>query len=101
VSDAGETPASGVPTAAPVPAKLAACGLPVALSETDKVPVLVPDAVGLNLTLIVQFALAARELPQLLVCEKSPFAVMLEIVRAALPVLDKVIVCDALVVPTF
>ena len=37
------------------------------------------------MTLIVHDALAARLVPQMLVCEKSPLTVMLEIVRAALP----------------
>jgi len=72
----------------------------VALSVTDKVPVRAPEAVGENLTLIVQFAPAARELPQLSVCEKSPLAVMLVIVSETPPVLDRVRVFEALVVPT-
>jgi hypothetical protein len=56
------------PTAVPVPVRLAVCGLPAALSVTVIVPVRVPAAVGVNVTLIVQFALAAREVPQVLVC---------------------------------
>jgi hypothetical protein len=50
-------------------------------------PVLVPVAVGLKVTLRVQEALAATLEPQVLVWEKSPLAVMLVIVRVALPVL--------------
>jgi hypothetical protein len=59
-----------------------------------------PDAVGLNVTLMVQFPAAATELPQVLVSAKSPLAAILVIVRAALPVFDSVTVCAALVLPT-
>jgi len=40
----------------------------LALSETVIAPVLSPATVGVNVTLIVQLAPAATELPQLLVC---------------------------------
>jgi len=63
------------------------------------VPVLVPPATGLKVTEIVQLAPAATELPQVLVGEKSPLAVMLETVNEALPVLVSVTVCAALLVP--
>jgi hypothetical protein len=43
----------------PVPVKLAACGLPAALSVIVIAPVRVPGAVGVNVTLIVQFDPAA------------------------------------------
>ena len=56
------------PTATPVPVKLAVCGLPAALSVTVIVPVRVPATVGVNVTLIVQLALAASDVPQVLVC---------------------------------
>jgi hypothetical protein len=49
-------------------------------------PVLVPAAVGLKVTLRVQLAPAATLEPQVLVWEKSPLALMLVIVRLALPV---------------
>ena len=51
----------------PVPAKLTVCGLPVALSVIESFPVTLPVAVGLNVTLMVQLAPAARLVPQLLV----------------------------------
>ena len=60
----GETLA---PAAAPVPVRLTVCGLPAALSEILTVAVRVPDAVGVNFTLIVQLLFAATELPQVLV----------------------------------
>jgi hypothetical protein len=53
-------------------------------------PVLVPVHVGLNVTLRVQLALAARLEPQVLVWEKSPLTMMLVMLRAALPVLLRV-----------
>jgi hypothetical protein len=55
------------------------------LSVIVRVPVCVPGAVGLNVTLIVQLAPVLKLLPQLFVCEKSPLAVMLEMVSEALP----------------
>src|SRR5437762_4467646 len=73
---------------APVPERLAVCGLLVALSVTVKAPLRVPVAVGVKVTLIVQFAPAASEAAQLLVCPKSPLFVpamaMLVIVSAVL-----------------
>lgn len=66
----------------------------------------VPVAVGLNVTLIVQFAPAARLAPQLFVWEKSPlFVPVMAIpeplkVNVALPVFVSVMFCEALVVPT-
>jgi len=60
------------------------------LSVTVTEPVREPVAVGVKVTLIVHDALAARLVPQVLVCEKSPLTVMLEIVRAALPGLLRV-----------
>src|SRR6266851_5517223 len=84
----------------PIPVRLTDCGLPEVLSAMLKVPVRVPDAVGVNVTPMVQLAPAATELPQVFASAKSPLAaILLVIVRAALPVLDSVTVCAALVVP--
>lgn len=64
-----------------------------------------PAATGLKLTLMVQFVAGASELPQLLVCEKSPGSspviVRLVIVSVALPALLKVSFCGLVAVPTF
>src|SRR5579862_2206481 len=49
---------------------------------------------------MVQFFPTASDVPQLLVCVKSPVATMLLMLRAAVPVLDRVIGCAALVVPS-
>ncbi len=51
----------------PVPDKGTCCGLPAALSVTLSAALRVPVAVGLNVTLIVQLAAAASELPQVYV----------------------------------
>jgi hypothetical protein len=71
----------------PVPVSVTVCGLPAALSVTVTLPVLIPVAVGSKVTLMVQLALAATLEPQVLVWEKSPLTVILETLRAALPVL--------------
>ena len=52
------------PETTPVPLREAICGLPAALSETLSAALRNPDVVGLNVTLIVQLAPAANELPQ-------------------------------------
>jgi hypothetical protein len=79
--------------ATPVPARPTVRGLPLPLSATESVPVAAPDAVGAKVTLIVQLLPAARveELRgQLLVWAKGPAALMLVMVRAAVPVLENV-----------
>ena len=48
----------------PIPLRLTFCGLPAALSLTLNAALRVPLAVGLNLTLMLQLAPAANELPQ-------------------------------------
>jgi hypothetical protein len=51
----------------PVPDRLTDCGLPAALSVSTTAPVLVPVAVGVNVTLMAQLVPAATGLTQLLV----------------------------------
>jgi hypothetical protein len=48
----------------PIPLSGTCCGLPLALSVRLSAALRVPVAVGLNVTLIVQVAAAASELPQ-------------------------------------
>jgi len=48
----------------PLPLSVTFCGLPLALSVMLSAAVRVPDAVGLKVTLTVQLAPAANELPQ-------------------------------------
>ena len=70
------------------------------MSVTVIEPVRVPVAVGVKVTVIVHDELAARLEPQVLVWEKSPLGVMLEIARAAPPVLVRSIASGELAVPT-
>jgi len=95
------------PTAGAVPFPLSAtvCGLPLALSVTNSVPVRILEAVGVKVTLIEQLAPAAKvaglvgqALAPVLVAAKSPEAAKEVIVKAAVPVLVKVTVIGALVV---
>ena len=62
---AGDSPAAG---ATPVPLRAAVCGLPLASSVTDRVPLRVPVVVGVKFTLILQLAPLPKLAPQLLVC---------------------------------
>ena len=75
------------------------------MSVTVNVPLRVPVAVGVKVTLIVQLVPAARLAPQLLVCPKSPLLVPLTamlVMPSAVPwELVRVTACAALVVPTF
>ncbi len=74
------------------------------MSVKERLAVRAPEAVGLNVTLMVQFAFAATELPQVFVCAKSAlFAPVMEIavrLSGKLPVLVSVTDCAALVVLT-
>lgn len=54
VGAAGETTIEVSCTAAPMPCRVAVCGLVLALSTTVRVPEALPAAVGVKVTLIVQ-----------------------------------------------
>ena len=56
------------PTAIPLPLRATVCGLPLASSVTDRVPLRVPVVVGVKFTLILQLAPLPKLAPQLLVC---------------------------------
>ena len=56
----------------PVPESDTVCGLLAALSVIVNDPVLVPTAVGLKVTEIVQFASGAKDVPHVFVPAKSP-----------------------------
>src|SRR5437588_363245 len=75
----------------PVPDRDTVCGLPPAESVTVIDPVRVPVCDGVKVMLIVQLAPAFKVAGQLLDCEKSPLATMLLMVRAAPPLLVRVI----------
>jgi hypothetical protein len=85
--------------AAPTPESAIVCGLPAALSVMVIDPNKLPEALGVKVTLIVQELPAATLVPQLLICAKFPDCVTLEITSGALPILDKVTGCAALVLP--
>ncbi len=70
------------------------------MSVIEMMPLRVPIAVGLKVTVIVQLPPAFNLEPQLFTCEKSPLAVMLLIFKVAVPGLVSVTVCGVLVVPT-
>jgi len=89
------------PGARPEPVRLTVWGLPVALSVTVIVPGWLPVAVGVNVTLIVQLAPAATDVPQVLVSAYCVLAAMLVTLSALVPPLVSVTVCAALVVFTF
>jgi hypothetical protein len=90
--------------AIPVPLNAAVCGEPVALSAMDSVALRLPAEAGVNVTVMVQLAPAATELPQLLVWLKllalAPVMVMPVIVRAAVPGFDSVVDSVPAEVPT-
>ena len=67
VSEEAERLTTGAEAAAPVPVRLTDCGLPEALSVMLRLLDRVPEAVGVNVTLMLQLAPAATELPQVLV----------------------------------
>jgi hypothetical protein len=89
--------------AVPVPVRATVWVLfatPLLLSVTVRVPVRLPIADGVKVTVIVQLALAATELPQVLVSAKFPPIPTLLTLSATVPVFDRVTVCAELVVPT-
>lgn len=86
--------------AVPVPVRLIDCGLLAALSVIVTMPVLVPVAAGSKVTLIVQLAPPATELPHVLVSVKSPLAVILVMFKVSVLVSLSVTACAALLVPT-
>jgi len=89
-----------VAAAVPVPDRATVKVPLVALLDTVSEPDALPVPVGVKVTLAVQEAPAARELPQVLVSANGDPAVIEEIAAAAVPVLEIVTVCAALVDPT-
>jgi hypothetical protein len=88
----------------PLPLMMMDWGLPAALYETlSEAAVVDPACVGVKVTLMEHFAPAATLDPQLLVWANCPFAFAIDIPvmpNAAVPLLSKVTVIGALVVPT-
>lgn len=72
----------------PEPLSETVCGLLASESVSVRAPVRVPVAVGVKVTETEQLAPAASEVPQLLVCAKSPPATMeLKLTAVAPPLL--------------
>jgi hypothetical protein len=84
-----------------VPVKLTECGLPTALLDIEMLPVLLPSAVGVNVTLIEQLAPAKRVVPQVVMLAKSPLALMLAIFNTPAPLFVTVTAWGELVLPMF
>ena len=87
-----------VPAPAPTPTNGIVAGESGALSFIVIVPFIVPAAVGLNVTLIVQLPPTINP-PQLFVCVKSPLAVIDVILTATLNWFFTVTDCDGLATP--
>jgi hypothetical protein len=88
-----------------VPVSATVCGLPPPSSLIDTEAVLVPAAVGVNVTLMVQVPAAATLAPQVFVCAKSPASTPVMLTPSIVIVADgrvfvSVTVCSALVAPT-
>jgi hypothetical protein len=83
----------------PDPLSATPCGLPVAESITERVPVNAPFDKGVNVTEIVHLAPTASVAVQVLVCPKPPLGRMAVSVTDVVPVLVSVTVFGALVVP--
>jgi hypothetical protein len=75
---------------APVPVRVTACE--PALLASERVPPMVPVAVGANVNEMLHDAPTARELPQLLLCLKLVLALMLLMLIDAEPVFANVTV---------
>jgi hypothetical protein len=86
--------------ATPFPVRLTVWGEEPALSVIVSEPLRAPVVEGVKVTLIEQETPAARLGPQVLVWEKFPLTVMLEMAKAALPLLVRVITSGVLEVPT-
>jgi hypothetical protein len=87
-----------------VPVKDTECGLPAALSETEIEAEQFPAASGLKITIIWQLASGPRTDEQFPFSLNSfafaPVMVIPLIVTGLVPVLESIIVCDGLAVPT-
>jgi hypothetical protein len=75
------------PGDAPIPLRETVCGLPAASSVTESVPVALPAALGVKVTLIVQEPVGASVEPQLFVWAKPALAEIPAIVSVAVPLL--------------
>lgn len=90
--------------ASPVPMRATACGLPGAVSMTDRSAMRNPPAVGLNLTLAVQVPVGAKGPPQLFVWVKSELFIPVMLIPVtfndAFPVFSMTMAAGLLLTPT-
>ena len=86
--------------AVPFPERATVCGLPAVLSEIVRLPVLLPAAVGVNVTEIVHEAFAARLLPHCEEALKSPVALPPKMLNAIVPEFVRVTVFAELATPS-
>jgi len=77
----GDSDFEARPETEPVPERLVAWGLVAASSVIKTWPVLIPTAVGVNVTFTVHVCPGPSAEPQLLVWAKSPLVVMPKIVK--------------------
>ena len=105
VSAVGESETVKVDAAAPVPLRATICGVPVALSATDRFAASAPAAAGLNSTETVQLAAAANVVPQVVADFRNDVALVPVMVSEVsetvpVPVFLMVTTCAAVVEPT-
>src|ERR1700693_38013 len=84
----------------PIPLKFTTCGLVGSLSVIVKVPVSGPDTVGVKTMLMLHSTVGFSELPQVLLCVKSPVVASPEIVTFLPVKLVKLTVYAGLGLPT-
>ena len=84
----------------PVPVSATLCGDLIALSVMLSVPVRVPAAVGVKVSMMVHVLPAPTLGPHIFVCAKSPDIAMELTAKSAFPELVSMTVCAALVEPT-
>lgn len=101
---AGERATAGPVAAAPVPVSGRFWGLPLALSSMETEAILVPETVGVNVTLIAQLSPESILAPQVLIWLKSlglaPVMLIPVMWSVAFPVLVRTTPCALLVEPT-
>jgi len=100
VAELGEPAAGEIEKSVPSPESETICGLSVALSTMTSVPALPPAALGVNVTVMVQFAPPATLLPQLLLARKSLLALIEEMASVPPPLVVSVTDCPELLLPT-
>ena len=87
-------------TTVPVATRLTTWGLVESLSVMVSVPLLLPEKVGVKVTLMLHCAIAATDDPQALLAEKPALAATLEMVRVVRRLLKSTNVLAALLDPT-